>query len=76
MQKLYDWNINLTISVQNNHRSLNVICSVHTNIHQLKLKILKQLGMRIFDTEIDLYGGNSKWKPLSPTSSLQQNGIQ
>ena len=75
MKKLYDWNINLTISVQNNHRSLNVICSVHTNIHQLKLQILKKLGMLVFDTEIDLFGGNSRWKPMKPTSSLQQNGI-
>ena len=75
MKKTYDWNISLNVNVQNNNKKLNIICSVHTNVHQLKLQIIKKLGLLVFDTDIDLYGGTNKNKPLKPTSSLQQNGI-
>ena len=34
------------------------------------------MGLLIFDTDIDIYGGNSRYGPMKPTSSLLQNGIE
>jgi|LakMenE01Jun11ns_1017448.scaffolds.fasta_scaffold9811099_1 hypothetical protein len=73
MKKVYDWNIPLTIHIENNNKILNIVCSVHTTVHQLKLEICKKLNLMVFDTEIDLYCNG--WRPMKSTSSLLQNGI-
>ena len=76
MKKVYDWNIELTIHIENNNKNIIIVSSVHTNIHALKIEICKKLGLLVFDTQIDLYGGRDKWRPMKPTSTLQQNDIQ
>ncbi len=52
MKKLYDWNIPLTINIKNTTKSLKIVCSVHTTIHQIKIEICKKMGLPVFDTEI------------------------
>lgn len=37
MKKVYDWDIQLAVAIRNFHKTLNVVCSVHTSIHQLKI---------------------------------------
>ena len=76
MKKVYDWNIRLRIHAMPSNRQLSIVCSVHTNIHQLKIQILKQLSLPLFDTELDIYSnGQNSHRPLKPTSTLQQNEI-
>lgn len=50
MKKVYDWDVGLTFNVENNNKNINVVCSVHTNIHQLKLEVCKKLKLMVFDT--------------------------
>ena len=54
-----------------------MVCSIHTTIHQLKIEICKKLNLLVFDTEMDIYGGNNSdsWRPMKSTSTLLQNGI-
>mgnify|MGYP002861948214 FL=1 len=77
MKKVYDWDLGLTIKVENNNKIINIVCSVHTTVHQLKIEICKKLNLMIFDTEMDIFGGNnsSSWRPMKSTSTLLQNGI-
>lgn len=75
MKKVYDWDVQLSIRIENNNKTVTVVCSVHTNIHQLKIELCKKLNLSIFDTEIDVYGIKNSWKPMSSISTLQQNGI-
>ena len=75
MKKVYDWNVELLVHIDNNNKKILIVCSVHTTVHALKLEICKKMGYLLFDTEIDLYGGKETWRPMKPTSSLQQNGI-
>lgn len=37
MKKVYDWDVTLLIHVENNNKNINMVCSVHTTVHQLKL---------------------------------------
>lgn len=37
MKKVYDWDLGLTIKVENNNKIINIVCSVHTTVHQLKI---------------------------------------
>lgn len=74
MKKVYDWDIGLTIYIENNNKTIKIVCSIHTLIHQLKLEICKKLSLMPFDTQIDIYG--TGWKALKPTSTLQQNGLE
>jgi hypothetical protein len=55
-----------------------MVCSIHTTIHQLKIEICKKLNLLVFDTEMDIYGGNNSasWRPMKSTSTLLQNGIE
>lgn len=73
MKKLYDRDVVLTLHISNLNKNVQIVCSIHTLIHQLKIELCKKLNLPVFDTEMDIYGGS--WKPLKPASSLQQNGI-
>ena len=73
MKKVYDWDIGLSVYIENNNKTVKIVCSVHTTIHQLKLELCKKLNLMIFDTEVDIYGNSHL--PLKPTSTLQQNSI-
>lgn len=37
MKKSYDWNTSLSVYIQNTNKTATLLCSVHTNIHQIKL---------------------------------------
>lgn len=73
MKKTYDWNIKLYITMSNSQQKIEVVCSVHTNIHQLKIIVAKQLDLPILDTHIDLYFRSDR--ALKSTSTLQQNEV-
>lgn len=73
MKKTYDWTVQLAITVSNNQRTLKLACSVHTNIHQLKILIAKQLDLPILDTHIDIYYRYDR--PLNSISTLLQNEV-
>jgi hypothetical protein len=36
MKKYQDWDIVLIINLQNIGKKIKIVCSVHTNIHQIK----------------------------------------
>lgn len=74
MKKVYDWNVKLTIQVENNYKNIEIVCSVHTNIHQIKIELAKKLKLLILDSTIDIY--YHKVEPMKPTSTLLQNGIE
>ena len=74
MKKTYDWNIKLYIVVSNTQQKIEAVCSIHTNIHQLKIIIAKRLDLSILDTHIDLYSRSDR--PLKATSTLLQNDFQ
>ena len=74
MKKTYDWSVRLRVTVSNNQRTLEMVASVHTNIHQLKIQIAKTLNLPILDTRMDLYYRGSA--PLKPLSTLLQNDIK
>ena len=74
MKKVYDWNIKLSVQVENNYKNIEIVCSVHTNIHQIKIELAKKLHLLILDSTIDLY--YMKAEPMKPTSTLLQNGIE
>lgn len=68
MKKSYDWNVKLYILA--NHKTLEIVASIHTNIHKLKIEIAKQLGLSVLDSHIDLvYNG----RVMKATSTLLQN---
>ena len=71
MKKTYDWDIKLFIKISNNQQRLEIVASVHSNIHQIKLEIIKKLKLPLLDTLIDLYYRSSN--PLKPISTLLQN---
>jgi hypothetical protein len=51
-----------------------MVCSVHANIHQLKIEIGKKLDIPILDSHIDLfYKGD---RSMKATSTLLQNEVQ
>lgn len=37
MKKVYDWDIGVVIQIENNNKTLKLVCSIHTTIHQLKI---------------------------------------
>lgn len=78
MKKVYDWDVGLTIKIENNNKIVNMVCSIHTTIHQLKIQICKKLNLLVFDTETDIYNCSSgaRWGAMKSTSTLLQNGIQ
>ena len=57
--------------VSNSQKKIEVVCSVHTNLHQLKIMIAKKLELSILDTLIDLYFRDDR--PMKSTSTLLQN---
>ena len=73
MKKTYDWSVRLWITVSNSQRKIEVVASVHTNIHQLKIQISKILDLPILDTHMDVYFRSHQ--PLKATSTLFQNDI-
>ena len=74
MKKTYDWSVRLWVLITNSHRKIEVVTSIHTNIHQLKIQIAKILDLPILDTHIELYFRGDR--PLKPTSTLLQNDIE
>ena len=73
MKKTYDWDIKLFIDISPNPRRLELVTSIHTNIHKLKIEISKLLNLSVLDTHIDLY---HRGKILKATSTLLQNDVQ
>ena len=71
MKKSYDWSIRLQVLVSNSQRRIELVTSVHTNIHQLKIEICKVLNLSILDTHLELY--TQRGQPMKATSTLQQN---
>lgn len=71
MKKSYDWDVKLFILA--NHKRLEIVTSIHTNIHKLKIEIAKKLGLSILDSHIDI---NYNGKLLKATSTLMQNDVQ
>ncbi len=68
MKKSYDWDVKLFIEA--NNKKIEIVASIHTNIHKLKIEIAKKLGLSVLDSHIDLY---YKGKLLKATSTLMQN---
>jgi hypothetical protein len=73
MKKTYDWAVRLDITVSNSQRKLEVVSSVHANIHKVTIEIAKLLKLPVLDTRIELYGRGTQ--PLKATSTLLQNDI-
>lgn len=73
MKKTYDWSLRLWVIVTNSQRKFEIVTSVHTNIHQLKIQIAKILDLPILDTHIDIYYRSDR--PLKATSTLLQNEV-
>jgi|JI6StandDraft_1071083.scaffolds.fasta_scaffold220554_2 hypothetical protein len=71
MKKTYDWSVRLKITISNNQKQLEIVSSIHANIHQLKIEIAKILGLPLLDTVIELYYRSDR--PLKATSTLFQN---
>lgn len=71
MKKSYDWDVKLFIDA--NHKKIEIVASIHTNIHKLKIEISKKLGISVLDSHIDLYYNG---KLLKATSTLMQNEVQ
>lgn len=74
MKKTYDWSVRLHVTVTNNQKHIEVVTSVHANIHQLKIEISKIMNLPLLDTLIELYYRSDR--PLKSTSTLLQNEIK
>jgi len=55
MKKNYDWDVKLFIEANHNQKRLEIVASIHTNIHKLKIEIAKRLGLSVLDSHIDIY---------------------
>ena len=73
MKKNYDWDVKLFIEANHNHKRLEIVASIHTNIHKLKIEIGKRLGLSVLDSHIDIYYNG---KLMKATSTLQQNEVK
>ncbi len=73
MKKVYDWNITLNIKMNGQSKTIEMVCSVHTNIHLIKMQIAKKLGLNPLNSQIDIYGNGNRL--LKSTSTLIQNEI-
>jgi hypothetical protein len=68
MKKSYDWEVKLFVEA--NHKKLELVASIHTNVHRLKIEIAKKLALSVLDSHIDIY---HRGKLLKATSTLLQN---
>lgn len=55
-------------------KSVQVDCSIHTNIHSLKIFVCKQLNISPLEASVDIFFQSSL--PLKATSTLLQNNIK
>jgi hypothetical protein len=44
MKKYQDWDIALLIDVRNIGKKIEIVCSVHANIHQIKKEIADKIN--------------------------------
>lgn len=70
MKKVYDWDLTVGIYVETCKKKFTMVCSIHTNIHEIMLRTAKLLDLDCFDTKIDFYYRQNS--ALRATSTLQQ----
>lgn len=73
MKKNYDWDVKLFVEANHNQKRLEIVASIHTNIHKLKIEVAKRMGLSVLDSHIDIYYNG---KLLKPTSTLLQNDVK
>jgi hypothetical protein len=73
MKKNYDWDVKLFVEANHNQKRLEIVASIHTNIHKLKIEVAKRMGLSVLDSHIDIYCNGQL---LKPTSTLLQNDVK
>ena len=71
MKKTYDWDVRVWVKV--GQKRIELVASAHTNIHQMKIALAKQLKISPLESQIDFYHRSDQ--PLKPVSTLIQNEV-
>ena len=74
MKKVEDWDIKVKVDVATCKQSFTMVCSVHTRVQEIVLRVCKLLGFDKFDTKMEMYANH--YIPMKPISTLLQNGVK
>ena len=74
MKKVEEYDIKIKVNVVTCKQSFTLVCSIHTRIQEVIIKVCKFLGFDPFDTKMEVFGNH--YIPMKPTSTLMQNNVQ
>ena len=74
MKKVYDWDINVTVSIPESKKNFQFTLSIHTTIKEINTRLAQKLNLDPFVTNFSFFHKYG-YTTLSPQSTLQQNRI-